>query len=232
MRLDKYLSNHSGLSRKEAKQALKAGDVLVNDAMITDPQYRVSEQDNVRLNGMSIQPQGPRYFMMNKPAGYVCANSDSQHPTVMSLLFEDNIETLHIAGRLDMDTTGLVLITDDGQWSHRVTAPKHKQPKHYSVLLDRPIDAETSSIFAEGMLLKNEFKRTRPAQLNVHTETEVDLIIEEGKYHQVKRMFAAVGNHVNELHRFQIGNIILDDDLQPGEYRPLTHQEIESVMES
>lgn len=232
MRLDKYLSNHSGLSRKEAKQALKSGDVLVNQQMITDPQHKVSEQDEVRWNGMKIVPAGPRYFMLNKPDGYVCANSDSQHPTVMSLLFEDDIESLHVAGRLDIDTTGLVLITDDGQWSHKVTAPKHKQPKHYLANLDRPIDASATKNFSDGILLKNEIKRTRAAQLIINAETEVELIIEEGKYHQVKRMFAAIGNHVTQLHRFRIGDIVLDQQLQPGEYRPLTSQEIESIQTS
>lgn len=230
MRLDKYLSNHSGLSRKEAKQALKSGDVIVNDQMINDPKFNVSDQDEVRWNGMAIIPAGPRYFMLNKPQGYVCANSDSQHPTVISLLFEDDPDTLQVAGRLDIDTTGLVLITDDGQWNHRITAPKHKQPKHYQAQLDCPIENDCIEIFAQGLLLKNELKRTRPAKLIIQSDTHVELIIEEGKYHQVKRMFAAVGNHVNTLHRFRIGAIELDNTLQPGEYRPLTQQEIQSIL--
>ena len=167
--------------------------------------------------------------MLYKPQGYVCANSDSQHPTVMSLLFEDELDNLHVAGRLDLDTTGLVLITDDGQWSHRITAPKHKKPKHYQVNLENPIDNQTEELFSQGILLKNELKRTRPATVHRHSDTEIELIIEEGKYHQVKRMFAAVGNQVTALRRCQIGDILLDPELQPGEYRPLNSQEIKSV---
>lgn len=229
MRIDKYISNNTSLSRKQTKQALKAGDVLVNDVMVTDPKYVVQESDRVRLSGMVIVPSGPRYFMLNKPPGYVCANRDSQHPTVMSLLLEDEPENMHVAGRLDVDTTGLVLITDDGQWSHRITAPKHKLNKHYRVWLDQPMDESVETVFREGILLKNELKRTRPAELIRRSETEADLTIREGKYHQVKRMFAAVGNHVQQLHRYRIGDIVLDPTLQPGDYRPLNATEINSV---
>ena len=229
MRLDKFLSNHSGLSRKEAKQAIKAGDVLVFDQTVTDPQFKIDADVDIRWNGMRIKPQGPRYYMLHKPAGYVCANSDSVHPTVMSLIAEDDIDTLHVAGRLDLDTTGLVLITDDGQWSHRVTSPKHKLPKLYRVQLHQPLNEQDKINIEQGVLLKDENKRTRPAELIVQNPQQVELIIREGKYHQVKRMFAAVGNHVTELHRARIGNIQLDATLLPGEYRPLTELEINSV---
>jgi 16S rRNA pseudouridine516 synthase len=230
MRLDKYLSNYSGLSRKEAKQALKAGDVLVSDRVIQNPQFSVQENDNIRLNGMLIKPLGPRYFMLNKPPGCVCANSDGQHPTVINLFTEEeDYDALHVAGRLDIDTTGLVLVTDDGQWSHRITSPKHKLPKRYCVTLQEPIQANAATLFTEGILLRNEHKRTRPAQLKVISPQHVELIIYEGKYHQVKRMFAAIGNHVTSLHRAQIGSITLDTELQPGEYRTLQQTEIHCI---
>ena len=229
MRLDKFLSNYSGLSRKEAKQAIKAGDVLVSDQTVTDPQFKIDSQVEIRLNGMRIKPQGPRYYMLHKPAGFVCANSDSVHPTVMSLFEDEDTETLHVAGRLDLDTTGLVLITDDGQWSHRITSPKHKLPKRYRVQLHQPISEQDKIRIEQGVLLKDENKRTRPAELIVQHPQQVELVIREGKYHQVKRMFAAIGNHVTELHRARIGEIELDAALLPGEYRPLTEQEINSV---
>lgn len=230
MRLDKYLSNYSGLSRKEAKLAIKNGDVLVDQTPATGPQQVIREQQDVRLAGMRIAPRGPRYFMMNKPEGCVCANSDSQHPTVIGLFCEeDDFTELHVAGRLDLDTTGLVLVTDDGQWSHRITSPKHKMPKRYQVTLQDPIADHAADQFAEGILLRNEHKRTRPAELQIHDAHHVELTIYEGKYHQVKRMFAALGNHVTALHRASIGPIQLDPDLGPGEYRPLHQEEIERL---
>lgn len=230
MRLDKYLSNYSGLSRKESKQAIKNGNVLVDLIAVTDPQFAVQEQHDVRLEGMRIRPRGPRYFMMNKPEGCVCANSDAQHPTVIGLFCEqEDFMELHVAGRLDMDTTGLVLVTDDGQWSHRITAPKHKMPKRYEVTLQEPISIDAIPQFEEGILLRNEHKRTRPAQLEITDPHHVTLTIYEGKYHQVKRMFAATGNHVVALHRAAIGTLCLDPQLEPGEYRPLTMEEVKSL---
>jgi|TARA_B100000674_G_scaffold12555_1_gene9346 16S rRNA pseudouridine516 synthase len=230
MRLDKYLSNYSGLSRKEAKLAIKQGDVLVDSHAARDPQQDVNPQQDIRLGGLPIAPRGPRYFMLNKPLGCVCANSDPQHPTVIGLFNEeDDVTQLHVAGRLDMDTTGLVLVTDDGQWSHRITAPKHKMPKRYQVTLQHPISAQAEAQFADGILLRNEHKRTRPAQLHITDEHHVELVIYEGRYHQVKRMFAAIGNHVLALHRCAIGSLQLDPQLAAGAYRPLTTEEIEQL---
>ncbi|MDV7394374.1 pseudouridine synthase, partial [Arthrospira platensis SPKY1] len=119
-------------------------------------------------------------------------NRDSQHPTVLELLDEDDLESLQVAGRLDIDTTGLVLITDDGQWNHRVTSPKAHKAKIYRVQLAEPVSEDAIAVFAQGVLLRNEKKRTRPAELEIVTPTQVKLILHEGKYHQVKRMFAAI----------------------------------------
>ena len=229
MRLDKYLSNFSGLSRKEARQAIKQGDVLVDGQMVTDPTCSIAETASVQWSGMAVAPAGPRYFMLHKPAGYVCANRDSHNPTVFELLDEDDPESLQVAGRLDIDTTGLVLITDDGQWNHRVTSPKTRKAKIYRVQLAKPIDPSACSQFAQGILLRSEKKRTRPAELEILTPLDVRLTLHEGKYHQVKRMFAALNNHVEQLHRERIAGIVLDEDLAPGEYRPLSAAEIASI---
>ncbi len=229
MRLDKYISNHTGLSRKDAKLAIKNGDVIVANDVITQVDYPVNENTKIRLEGQLLAPIQPRYFMLNKPPHVVCANRDGHHATVMSLLFEEDTDSLHAAGRLDIDTTGLVLITDDGQWSHRITAPKHKLAKHYQVHLYQPLTKTAIKQLQEGVLLHQENKRTKPAIVNIIEQQRVELIIQEGKYHQVKRMFAAVGNHVVKLHRSQIGSIVLDDALNPGDYRPLTQVEIDSV---
>ena len=149
--------------------------------------------------------------------------------TVDGEIVRNSAHKLHAAGRLDIDTTGLVLMTDDGQWSHRITSPRHHCEKTYLVTLESPVADDTAEQFARGVQLHNEKDLTKPAVLEVITPTQVRLTISEGRYHQVKRMFAAVGNHVVELHRERIGAIKLDDDLEPGEYRPLTEDEIASV---
>jgi len=176
--------------------------------------------------GVLIKKPAPQYIMFNKPAGVVCANVDEEHETVFDKLFLPRIETLHIAGRLDIDTTGLVLITDDGQWSHKITSPKYQHEKTYLIDLVSPITDKQIRILSEGVQLKNEDKRSLPAKVEVISEQQITMTITEGKYHQVKRMMAAVGNHVETLHRQQIGKIVLDDDLNPGEWRKLTEVEI------
>src|SRR5690606_11265792 len=140
----------------------------------------------------------------------VCANSDSEHATVLDLLELPNKSTLQIDGRLDLDTTGLVLLTDDGQWNHRITSPKSKCTKTYLCHTAEPIPAATIAAFAAGVQLHGESKPTRPAQLELLGDSVARLKVCEGKYHQVKRMFAAVGNRIVRLHRESIGNIVLD----------------------
>ncbi|MCA2486438.1 MULTISPECIES: pseudouridine synthase, partial [Vibrio] len=174
---------------------------------------------------------GPRYIMLYKPADFVCSHEDGYNPTAFVLLDEPKVENLHFAGRLDVDTTGLVLITDDGQWSHRITSPKHKCEKTYRVWLADAIQPDYVEKFAQGIELRNEREATLPAHLEIvnEAENEVLLTIVEGKYHQVKRMFAALGNKVELLHRERIGDIVLDDTLEPGDYRYLTQEEVDSV---
>jgi 16S rRNA pseudouridine516 synthase len=139
------------------------------------------------------------------------------------------MDTLHIAGRLDVDTTGLVLITSDGQWSHKITSPKKDCGKRYLVELAEPIDDSLIQVFADGVELRNEDELTKPALLDIIDSTHVRLTISEGKYHQVKRMFAAVGNRVVNLHREAVGDIELNTDLAAGEWRFLTDAEMKSV---
>lgn len=184
---------------------------------------------DVRLEGQSISIVGERYVMMNKPVDTICSTIDEQYPSVLSLMDIEKVDTLHIAGRLDADTTGLVLITSDGQWSHKITSPKKDCGKRYLVELADPIDNSLVSVFANGIELRNEEGLTKPALLDIITPTQVRLTISEGKYHQVKRMFAAVGNKVVNLHREAVGSIELDADLAPGEWRYLTDDEVSSV---
>lgn len=229
MRLDRFLSNATPLSRSEAQRAIRNGRVTVAGIAQRDPAYQLCDEETITLDGQAVIEQGARYFMLNKPAGYICATQDATHPTVLDLLHEANRKGLHPVGRLDLDTTGLVLITDDGAWSHRITAPRQACPKRYRVTLAEPIADSVAERFAAGVLLKGETKPTRPAQLHLITQREVLLTIHEGRYHQVKRMFAAVGNHVAALHRESIGSLELDPALAPGEYRPLDPTEIAAL---
>ena len=210
---------------------VRAGSVSVNNVLIKKADQKILATDVVTLDGETVSLPQSRYLMLHKPAGYVCANRDGEHPVVLDLLNEGGIEDLQIAGRLDIDATGLVLITDDGAWNHRVTAPMRLCRKTYCVTLHEPLAVDAAEKLRSGILLSGEKKSTLPAELSFIDDQSdrVRLSIREGKYHQVKRMFAAVGNHVIALHRESIGDIFLDTSLMPGQYRPLTSIEIASV---
>ncbi|MCG9632467.1 MULTISPECIES: 16S rRNA pseudouridine(516) synthase RsuA [Vibrio] len=229
MRLDKFLCDSLGVTRKEATQILKSKTVTVNDVMQKSGATKVTEECVVEWQGNELRVQGPRYIMVYKPEGFVCSHEDSSNRTVFDLLDEIKMDKLHFAGRLDVDTTGLVLVTDDGQWSHRITSPKHKCEKLYRVWLVDPVEDDYVEKFKEGIQLKSEDGLTLPAHLEVRAEREVLLTIHEGKYHQVKRMFAALGNKVEALHRERIGEIEMDESLELGEYRYLTQEEVDSI---
>ena len=230
MRLDKFLSQQLGVSRALVLRELRNKRVTVDGDIVKTGAMKISPEQVVAFDGNVLdQITGPRYFMLNKPQGYVCSTDDPDHPTVLYFLEEPVAYKLHAAGRLDIDTTGLVLMTDDGQWSHRVTSPRHQCEKTYLVTLENPLADDTAAQFEAGVQLHNEDSLTKPAQLEQIDERVVRLTISEGRYHQVKRMFAAVGNHVVALHRERIGEIVMDEDLEPGQYRRLTEQEIASV---
>jgi 16S rRNA pseudouridine516 synthase len=230
MRLDKFLSQQLGVSRALVLRELRNKRVTVDGDIVKTGAMKISPEQVVAFDGNVLdQITGPRYFMLNKPQGYVCSTDDPDHPTVLYFLEEPVAYKLHAAGRLDIDTTGLVLMTDDGQWSHRVTSPRHQCEKTYLLTLENPLADDTAAQFEAGVQLHNEDSLTKPAQLEQIDERVVRLTISEGRYHQVKRMFAAVGNHVVALHRERIGEIVMDEDLEPGQYRRLTEQEIASV---
>ncbi|OCG04881.1 16S rRNA pseudouridine(516) synthase RsuA [Gilliamella apis] len=227
MRLDKFLAHHLGVSRTIVNKELKAQKVTVNGDIVRSGAYHISPDQIVEYDGFEIVPiTKNRYFMLNKPQGYVCSTDDPDHPTILYFIDEPMAEKLHSAGRLDLDTTGLVLLTDDGKWSHRITSPKHHCEKVYQVTVEQPLTANLIDIFKQGIQLKSEKTLTEPAKLIIIDDYHAELTISEGRYHQVKRMFAAVNNHVTQLHRKQIGNIVLD--IPEGEYRPLTQDEINS----
>jgi len=230
MRLDKFISQQLEISRAIAHREIRGQRVTVNGEIVRDTAFKLLPDHEVVYDGNVLQMQtGPRYFMLNKPQGYVCSTDDPDHPTIIYFIEEPMSFKLHAEGRLDIDTTGLVLLTDDGQWSHRITSPRHHCEKTYRVTLESPVSDDTAAQFTAGVQLHNEKSLTKPAKLEVITPTDVRLTLSEGRYHQVKRMFAAVGNRVLELHRERIGDIVLDADLEPGEYRALTEEEIASI---
>lgn len=232
MRLDKFISHATGMTRQQAQRVVRAGLVSVNAVVTKKSEQAVSASDEIVVEGERVVIPALRYFMLHKPLGYICANHDSHHPVVIDLIHEKNAEALQIVGRLDIDTTGLLLLTDDGQWNHRITAPASSCIKTYRVQLQQPLTDEAITVLSSGVALHNEKNKTKPAVVTVldGSRQQVSIAISEGKYHQVKRMFAAVGNHVLALHRERIGNLVLDEHLAVGEYRALTSDEVASVL--
>jgi 16S rRNA pseudouridine516 synthase len=228
MRLDKFIGNNTELSRTQIHIAIKQGLIFIDDELVVKTNAQIKDGDKVIFDGKVIEERKTRYLMLHKPAGYVSANSDSEHPTLLDLIDLPFKQELQIVGRLDLDTTGLILLTDDGQWNHKITSPKHLHTKSYLVTTADTIDESVKTLFAEGVLLKGETKPTLAAELTILSSHQARLSICEGKYHQVKRMFAAIGNHVVSLHRERIGTIGLDENLPLGKYRPLTRDEIAS----
>ncbi len=233
MRLDKFICKSTELTRSEAKKVVKSGEIRVNGEVAKNPAMQVHENNSIDIDGQELTARGSRYYMLHKVVDTICSNVDEGYPSVLHLLDVDKAFDLHIAGRLDADTTGLVLITDDGRWSHNIISPKKECQKVYRVWLRNPMSVEKSTAlieqFSQGIQLQGESSLTKPATLALINDSdvanEVLLTITEGKYHQVKRMFAAVGNRVIGLHREQIGDIKLAD-LAPGEWRCLTEKEV------
>lgn len=228
MRLDRFLSETTDLTRSLAKKALHREEVRVDGEVVKNPATQVDATRRVTWNDEPLALVGLRYVMLHKPAGVECSARRGLYPLVRELVDLPHVERLQTVGRLDVDTTGLVLLTDDGQWSHRVTSPKRRCGKVYRVTLAEPLEGEALAAavdqFAAGLWLDGEEKATRPAELAMREPRVAELTLFEGKYHQVKRMFAAIGHHVAALHRESIGPLSLGE-LAPGEWRELTEAE-------
>ena len=225
MRLDYYLAHAANLSRKEAKIAIAKGRVLVNGESKLKANTSVTDSCDVILDKKSLSFQQNRYYMMHKPEGVVCALQDDEHSVVLDLLPNEIKKELKVVGRLDKDTTGLLLLTTDGQWLHKITSPKHDCPKTYLVDLADKIEQDAVNALEQGVLLNGEIDLTKPAKVEVHSDKQISLTISEGKYHQVKRMLAAVGNKVEALHRSQIGALVLPEALPLGEFQELSQEQ-------
>lgn len=229
MRLDKYICESTSLSRVSAKKALHRSGVTCNGEIVKTSGFKVTDGLVICLDGVQLSIIGPRFIMLNKPVDTICSTIDEVHPSVIGLVDVVRAEDLHIAGRLDVDTTGLVLITTDGQWSHKITSPKKECGKRYLLETAEALSPSLIEEFATGLQLNNEDGLTKPAILEILGTHQARLTITEGKYHQVKRMLASVGNSVTKLHRESVGKIELDPALAPGEWRYLTDAEIKSV---
>ena len=233
MQLDRYLSKFAGLSRKSILRLLHLGQIQVDNTVTYSRTHEVNDFSLVHIESELLSLHKPaRYFMMNKPAGILSATKDSQHTTAIELISEENHSDLHIAGRLDRATTGLLILTNDGKWSRQLTEPVQKVPKVYLVETAHAISPQTADIFHQGIYFKYENITTSPALIEIMNPTTCRLTIYEGRYHQVKRMFAAVGNRVIALHRESMGEIVLDQSLAVGEFRALSQQEIDSITKT
>lgn len=232
MHLDRYLSKYAGLSRKSILRLLHLGEITVDGETCFSREQSVSDFSKIHIEGHLLELHKPaRYFLMNKPAGILSATSDPLHKTALELIDEAVRNDLHIAGRLDRATTGLLILTNDGKWSRHITEPEQKIPKTYRVETQYAISPETADLFKKGIYFAYEDITTSPAQIEILTPTLCKLTIYEGRYHQVKRMFSATGNRVKQLHRESIGKITLEKALKPGEYRCLSQKEINSIWQ-
>ena len=230
-RLDKFISSQTALSRKEAQKAIRDKRVTVNGELSRSVDIKIdTEADAVALDGKALTYQTHVYYMMNKPSGVVSATEDRVEKTVLDLLPPElRRKGLFPAGRLDKDTTGLLILTDDGDYAHRMLSPKKHVKKHYIATLDRTPDDSISVRFEEGIVLKDGTV-CKSGQAFLLDGTRVAVEISEGKYHQVKRMFAALGYHVEALERVRIGALSLDGDLSLGEVREMTKDEADLVF--
>jgi len=221
IRLDRILSSRGYSTRSQAKGFVRHHDILFDGKKVERVDDKV-DPALVTIDGEPLDPES-LFILMNKPVGYVCSHRE-QGDLIYSLLPERwtyRNPQVATVGRLDKDTSGLLLLTDDGQLLHRLTSPKHHVPRVYLATLDRPLRGDEAKIFQSGaLMLEDEEKPLLPAEMEVLAETQARLTLHEGRYHQVRRMFAAVGNHVTALHREKFGIIALDD-LQPGQYRLL-----------
>lgn len=226
MKLDRLIAKHRSLGRNEAHRLIAAGRVRVDAALVMGNQVEVDRFQQVQLDDEVVQAaERALYLMLHKPAGVVSATVDAEHQTVVDLIDDPDKALLHIAGRLDRWSTGLVLLTNDGRWSKRLMEAGAKVPKHYVVGTAQPIPAEAVAAFTEGFYFAKEGITTLPAELEILAESQARVMLHEGRHHQIKRMFGRCGCEVISLHRQSIGALALPEALQPGQWRALSETE-------
>lgn len=230
-RLDRFIRKNTHYTPKQIRTLLIEKRIRIDGHVANSMNQLITQFSTVTVNDDKIQQNTPLYFMLHKPKGVVSATKDKEHTTVIDIM--NNLprkQELHIAGRLDFNTSGLMLLTNDGHWSRRLSSPGTKTPKHYHVTLENPLDEAYIEAFARGMYFAFENITTQTAHLEITSDFTANLCLTEGRYHQVKRMFGAFQNKVLELHRYAVGSVFLDEALQPGEYRQLTDKEIHNIF--
>lgn len=236
IRLDKYLADMSIGTRQEVKKYIRQGRVKINEDIIKKPEYKIREdEDKITFDGAPVAYETFEYYMLNKPAGVISATEDKRDKTVLDLIKEKKRKDLFPVGRLDKDTEGLLLITNDGALAHRLLSPKKHVDKCYYAKISGGVTEEDVRVFKERINIgtQEEPEWTMPAELKIlekGTVSRIRLTIREGKFHQVKRMFLAVGKEVVYLKRERMGALVLDEELAPGEYRKLTNSELKSIL--
>lgn len=233
IRLDKFVSEHTEFSRSQIKIMVKKGEIRVDGTAVKDSGMKIApEQQIVTVLGETVSAQKHTYVLLNKPQGYVCSTDDKDGEIVMKLVpAQLRKKGMFPAGRLDKDSLGALLITDDGELAHRMLAPKSHIPKIYIVKLDRPFENKYINIFEEGVKLANG-EKCLPAKVQAVENCDKLAFVElcEGKYHQIKRMFAAVGNHVEVLMRVSLGGLVLPEKLGIGDCMELLHKDVENLF--
>ena len=236
-RLDRLLANLGYGSRRDVQALVSTGKVTLDGVAVKDAGQKIAVTadlpQRMKIRGVPVDPPAPLVLIMHKPLGVVCSHREDGE-RIYDLLpkrWQIRDPALSSVGRLDKDTSGLILITDDGDFLHRVISPKRHVPKTYLATLDRPLNGSEGALFASGeLMLEGEEKPLLPAELAIIDAHHARLTITEGRYHQVRRMFAAAGNHVNELHRERIGGLVLPADLEPRQYRILPADQAEQVF--
>ncbi|MFT4862535.1 MAG: 16S rRNA pseudouridine516 synthase [Pseudohongiellaceae bacterium] len=208
-RLDRFISQHSGYSRSDVRLLVAQKRIHLDGQAAHSVQQQITKFTKVELDALCLQETNPVYIALHKPRGYVSATKDHKHPTVLDLIQHPQKSELHIAGRLDFNTTGLLLLTNDGVWSREIGLPETKLAKTYEVTLAKPLTPEYIDVFAQGIYFAYENITTKPAKLEILSQNTARVSLIEGKYHQVKRMFGYFQNEVLSLHRLSIGNITL-----------------------
>ncbi len=231
IRIDKMLSNVTNISRSEIKRFIKRGEVTVNGRVVKTADERIDpESSDVKLKGQTIGYNEFVYIMLNKPKGILSASNDKNRKTVVDLVPENlKRQKLFPVGRLDKDTTGLIIITNDGEYAHKIISPKNKTGKVYIATLDGALKEDLISEFKKGVVLADGTK-CRPASLEILESNIARLTLFDGKYHEVKRMFGVFGLGVNELHRYAIGDLTLPDTLQSGECLLMSAEDVEKTL--
>jgi len=231
-RLDRFIAEKCQISRRKVRLMLAQKRIRIDGLVVDDIGLIINKFTHVELDGKSLQANEAHYLMLHKPVGVVCATKDEQHRTVIDLIEHPTKDEFHIVGRLDLNTSGLVLLTNDSRWSEKLMSPKHKVAKKYLVTLANPVTSDYINAFAEGMYFEFEDITTLPAKLTIISDYQVEVELFEGKYHQIKRMFGRFRNPVVALHRYAVGNLTLHETLLVGESRELTEEQVMNIFPS